>query len=199
MEGWAEELLIPVLADNQGKNLTRSEVSIVNVGSTAYLHYARILMRNDGKTIDYPVSIVTDFDVKPDDKFIFNQDEEKERLTNIKNSLSCGTSPNIELYLATHWTLEWCLFHSDALGNIFMKSCEKIHSKTAEFKSDENGNFNWKSFREKLAEKLKNRSLDKVAIASEMCLAIRNLSDKLEFDLEDTAYYLIDAINHVCR
>ncbi len=199
VEGWAEELLIPVLADNQGKNLTRSEVSIVNVGSTAYLHYARILMRNDGKTIDYPVSIVTDFDVKPDDKFIFNQDEEKERLTNIKNSLSCGTSPNIELYLATHWTLEWCLFHSDALGNIFMKSCEKIHSKTAEFKSDENGNFNWKSFREKLAEKLKNRSLDKVAIASEMCLAIRNLSDKLEFDLEDTAYYLIDAINHVCR
>lgn len=51
----------------------------------------------------------------------------------------------------------------------------------------------------KSLQKIKNRSLDKVAIASEMCLAIRNLSDKLEFDLEDTAYYLIDAINHVCR
>lgn len=199
VEGWAEELLIPVLADNQGKNLTRSEVSIVNVGSTAYLHYARILMRDDGKTIDYPVSIVTDFDVKPDDHFQFNKDKEDERLANIKNSLDCGTNPNVKLHLATHWTLEWCLFHSNALGNIFRESCEKIHNKTPEFRKDDKGNFDTDKFQEKLAEKLKKRSLDKVAIASEMCLTIRNLPNRLVIAPEDMAYYLIDAINHVCR
>lgn len=31
VEGWAEDLLIPVLANNLNKNLTRNEVSVVNV------------------------------------------------------------------------------------------------------------------------------------------------------------------------
>ena len=37
VEGWAEELLIPVIANKLGYNLTNKEISIVNVGSTAYI------------------------------------------------------------------------------------------------------------------------------------------------------------------
>ena len=199
VEGWAEDLLIPVLANNLNKNLTRNEVSVVNVGSTAYLHYARILMRSDDKTLDYPVSIVTDFDVKPKANWTFDNEEETKTFNSIKERLDNDACPNVQLFLATHWTLEWCLFKSKALSLIFMDACLKVHNRTAEFKKDEDGNFNTNSFRDKLSEKLRDRSLDKVAIAMEVCLAIKEYTTALVIEEDDTAYYLVKAINHVCK
>lgn len=199
VEGWAEELIIPALANNLEKDLTQKEVSIVNVGSTAYLHYARILMRNDGKNLKYPVSIITDFDVRPREDWSFDKDNEAERLKNITDKLEKGNNHNIQLFIAKHWTLEWCLFSSTVLSKIFMDSCHKIHSKTAEFEKNEQGNYDIEKFRDKLAEKLINRSLDKVAIATEICMAIKTLDSPLDISEEDTAYYLVEAINHVCR
>lgn len=199
VEGWAEDMIIPVLANNLDKNLTRHGVSVVNVGSTAYLHYARILMRKDGKTLNYPVSIVTDYDVRPKEDWTFDKVEEKNKLDAINGKLDCDDNPNVKLFLATHWTLEWCLFMSDALSTIFKEACSKIHSKTNEFKKKAGGDFDDEKFRNKLAEKLKDRSLDKVAIASNICLSIKNLTTKLDIKENDTAYYLVQAINHVCR
>lgn len=199
VEGWAEDMIIPVLANNLDNNLTRYEVSVVNVGSTAYLHYARILMRKDGKTLNYPVSIVTDYDVRPKDDWTFDKAEEKNKLDAINGKLDCDDNPNVKLFLATHWTLEWCLFMSNALSTIFKEACSKIHSKTNEFKKTPGGDFDDEKFRNKLAEKLKDRSLDKVAIASNICLSIKNLTTKLDIKENDTAYYLVQAINHVCK
>lgn len=198
VEGWAEDMIIPVLANNLGMNLTCHEVSVVNVGSTAYLHYARILMRKDGKSLNYPVSIVTDYDVRPKDDWTFDKAEEKDKLDAINVKLDCDDTPNVKLFLATQWTLEWCMFKSKALSDIFMESCSNVHSKTEEFKKDKDGNFDKDKFRGKLAEKLINRSLDKVAIASDICLAIKNLTNKLDIQVDDTAYYLVQAITHVC-
>lgn len=47
VEGWAEEILIPAIAKKMGKDLTEHEVSIVNVGSTAYMRYAKVFMRQN--------------------------------------------------------------------------------------------------------------------------------------------------------
>lgn len=199
VEGWAEDMIIPVLANNLDKNLTRHEVSVVNVGSTAYLHYARILMRKDGKTLNYPVSIVTDYDVRPKDDWTFDDVEEKNKLNGINAKLDSNDSTNVKLFLATHWTLEWCLFMSNALSAIFKEACMNVHSKTDEFKKTLGGDFDNEKFRSKLAEKLKNRSLDKVAIASEICLSIKKLTTKLDIKNDDTAYYLVQAINYVCK
>lgn len=199
VEGWAEDMIIPVLANNLDKNLTRHEVSIVNVGSTAYLHYARILMRKDGKILNYPVSIVTDYDVRPKDDWFFDDVKEKKRLNGINAKLDSNNNPNVKLFLATHWTLEWCLFMSNALSTIFKEACMNVHSGTDEFKKTPGGDFDDEKFRSKLAEKLKNRSLDKVAIASEICLSIKKLTTKLDIEENDTAYYLVQAINHVCK
>ena len=199
VEGWAEDMIIPVLANNLDKNLTRHEVSVVNVGSTAYLHYARILMRKDGKTLNYPVSVVTDYDVRPKDDWTFDDVEEKKKFNGINAKLDSNNSPNVKLFLATHWTLEWCLFMSNALSAIFKEACMNVHSRTDEFKKTLGGDFDDEKFRSKLAEKLKNRSLDKVAIASEICLSIKKLTTKLDIKNDDTAYYLVQAINHVCK
>lgn len=199
VEGWAEELILPVLANNQGKNLTKYEISIVNVGSTAYLHYARILMRTDSKILKYPVAIVTDYDVRPKEDWTFDNTEEEEKKQKIENILDIGTNHNVDLCLATHWTLEWCLFESEALSEMFMKCCAKVHNGTDEFKRTEAGEWNKDSFRNKLAKKLIDRSLEKVEIASELCQLIKASTNPIQINNDDTAYYLIKAINCVCK
>lgn len=66
VEGDAENILIPVIADILGYPLEKYGISIVNVGSTAFLRYSRIMERKDGADIGIPVSVVTDCDVKPE-------------------------------------------------------------------------------------------------------------------------------------
>lgn len=45
VEGWSEEILIPKIAEKIGYDLTKQEISIINVGSTAFLHFAKIFLR----------------------------------------------------------------------------------------------------------------------------------------------------------
>jgi putative ATP-dependent endonuclease of OLD family len=65
VEGDAENLLLPTIAEIINRPLHRYGVSIVNVGSIAFIHYAKIFARNDGQTMAFPVAVVTDMDVKP--------------------------------------------------------------------------------------------------------------------------------------
>lgn len=114
VEGDAENLLIPVIAEILDYPLEKYGVSIVNVGSTAFLRYSQILVRADGSTIGVPVSVITDCDVKPYDvdpdskekvlKEKLNESSEAVRYKNQKytnGSVHCFTSPR--------WTLEYCL------------------------------------------------------------------------------------------
>ena len=39
----------------------------MNVGSTAFLRYSGIMVRKDGNTIEIPVSVITDCNVRPYD------------------------------------------------------------------------------------------------------------------------------------
>ncbi len=223
VEGMAEEILLPALAKNLGKSFTKSEVSIVNVGSTAYLHFARILMRDDDKQLNYPVAIVTDTDVRPDDSGNFDATKETQKKEEIINKV--GESDNVQVYLATHWTLEWCLYKSTAvpesqvdqettvvpeiannsesddvpettaLSDIFKYACKKAHSGTDEFTTCSRSG----EFEAKLIKKLKDRSLDKVRIATIMASEIEKLSEPIKYEDNDTAKYLIKAINYVCK
>lgn len=72
IEGWSEELLLPSLARKMKglgiieKDLTESGVSIVNVGSTAFLRYSKVFQRQDeDNLIDIPVAVITDLDLRP--------------------------------------------------------------------------------------------------------------------------------------
>lgn len=67
IEGDAENILIPIIADILGYPLEEYGVSIINICSTAFLRYSGILVRKDGCTIGVPVSVITDCDVKPYD------------------------------------------------------------------------------------------------------------------------------------
>ena len=50
-------------------------------------------MRNDGKQLNYPVSIVTDYDVRPEENWSFDKTKEREKLDSIERKLNregCG-------------------------------------------------------------------------------------------------------------
>lgn len=126
VEGDAENILIPVIADILGYSLEKYGVSIVNVGSTAFLRYSGIMIRKDGHTTGIPVSVITDCDVRPydidkevkekkfDEKILESAQAEKEKNEKYTNGSVRGfTSPR--------WTLEYCIAMS-CLSEDFHKS-----------------------------------------------------------------------------
>jgi putative ATP-dependent endonuclease of the OLD family len=198
VEGWAEEILIPAIAQKLGYDLTKHEVSIVNVGSTAYLHFAKIFLRADGNPMKTPISIVTDLDVRPKKDGTFDNVQQKIKEARIKAGLGDLSNTNVQLHIAHEWTLEWCLYKSNILTELFKKSASKVHSKTKSFKKQEgewNGNFETALISKLTKDK---SSLDKVAVANELAELITN-SD-IDFTTGDRyTRYLIDAIKHTCR
>lgn len=67
VEGPAEAILLPTLAETCERSFSKHGVSIVNVGHTGLYHYARILQR-EGAGPEYPAPTVclTDRDIVPD-------------------------------------------------------------------------------------------------------------------------------------
>lgn len=114
VEGDAENLLMPAIAELIDRPLHRYGVSIVNVGSTAFSHYEKVFIRKDGQSMGIRVAVVTDLDVKPleahadcgdSEKKIADIEETKsEQLA--KRGLKTG-DPNVARFVAPNWTLEY--------------------------------------------------------------------------------------------
>ena len=180
VEGWAEEILIPAIANKIGYDLTKKEVSIVNVGSTAYLHFAKIFIRNEEPILNIPVSIVTDLDNRPEKNGSFDPEIAMRKEQEIKENIGDISGGKIKLCLAKEWTLEWCLYKSSTLSKIFKDSVSEIHSGTEEFKIDSDSGDYKEIFGSKLIEKLDKRTgspLDKVQIANVLSEKISKSSD----------------------
>lgn len=198
VEGWAEQILIPVIANKLGYDLTQKEVSIINVGSTAYLHFAKIFLRNDNKKLNIPVAVVTDLDNKPDEKGQFPEEDRKNKEQSKINNFNFGEQNNIKLYLAKEWTLEWCLYKSSTLTELFKESVLEVHSKTKEYQKK--GDEFQDSFEKKLIKALKKEAskLDKLEIANILASKLGNSEVNLNLNCPYLKY-LIDAIKHTCR
>ncbi|MCI7326933.1 MAG: AAA family ATPase, partial [Clostridiales bacterium] len=118
VEGDAENILIPVIAEIVGYPLEKYGVSIVNVGSTAFLRYSRIFIRGDQEhTIDIPVSVITDCDIKPWDEsededghkikvFCDKPVESEDAVTKKQAKYAKGS---IQGFISPRWTLEYCI------------------------------------------------------------------------------------------
>lgn len=64
VEGDAENILIPTIADLIDYPLHKHGVSIVNVNSTAFLRYSNIFIRKEDNELKIPVAVITDLDVR---------------------------------------------------------------------------------------------------------------------------------------
>lgn len=107
VEGDAEALLIPTLADILGINLEKHGISIVNVGNIGFFRYSKIFLRSDGSAIPVPISIITDCDVQPKrtanglDK---NEIQTSESISAIERKYNDGP---IKAFVTPRWTFEY--------------------------------------------------------------------------------------------
>lgn len=112
VEGDAEALLIPTLAEVIGINLEKYGISVVNVGGTGFFRYSRIFLRKDGNAINIPISIITDCDIEPDKKDGKIDQREAETaaaIVAIQHKYNVG---RISAFIAPKWTFEYSVAFS---------------------------------------------------------------------------------------
>jgi putative ATP-dependent endonuclease of OLD family len=197
VEGWAEEILIPSIAKSIGINLTEKGVSIVNIGHTGFEHYAKIYLRKEEPFMTIPVAVITDADVrsyeKIGDDYIKRDAETVEQETQQKVAeINEQAEQNVRYFAAPNWTLEYSLYNSASLTNVFQAVTKSIHNQT-----------NWDDFEKALAQKLINKGLKKTEIAYRIAHSIDEDLKKPERtiqiptnDINETVNYLINAIKY---
>ncbi|MBB5876292.1 AAA family ATPase [Xanthomonas sp. 3498] len=67
VEGPAEAILLPALAEAAGRSFEANGISVVSVGSVGLFRYARILQRRDGTSLPIKVACLGDADIVPND------------------------------------------------------------------------------------------------------------------------------------
>lgn len=217
VEGWAEEILLPSIANAIGINLTEKGVSVVNIGHTGFDHYANIFLRQVKPNMDIPIAVITDSDIREYEKQLkvdisgklIKNDKNKNQYDYIKQDVSEKTKEaidninkksqiNVRYFPAPKWTLEYSLFLSTSLTTVFQNAAKSAHTGT-----------NWNTdFEKALAEKLINKGLDKTKIAYEIANAIDEDLEKFEKkeikertisisdNSSDTINYLVKAIKY---
>lgn len=210
VEGWAEQIFLPAFANllkEKGvisQNLTESGVSIVNVGSTAFLEYSMIFQRKDDSEMNIPIAIITDSDVatykseKKDNKeeIVKKADSEisQELSETVRKKEEKYNHLNfIKVFLAKDWTFEYALYKSNIFSDIFVETAKFVHSK-----------IDFTNFEVSLSEKLLSQSLKKTEIAYLMSNYLNDKSKtasitKSQLESDDSILYLIDAIKFVCK
>ncbi|MBM3703204.1 MAG: DUF2813 domain-containing protein, partial [Actinobacteria bacterium] len=121
VEGWAEELIVPILAKKIDCDLTEKGISIVNVAGTHFLRYSRIFRRKDGKNMNIPVSIITDLDIEPEEGGIFENVNTKKD-TQIESKKQKYDGQSVKTFVSPIKTLEYCIASSKNLRKIFYKA-----------------------------------------------------------------------------
>lgn len=142
VEGDAENILVPTIAGLIDRDLTKSGVSIVNVGGTGFRRYARIFQRKnpaeDGE-IDIPVACIADTDVMPDcapeiiGKVKAGEDWPEGRRWKVESDFEEGgvgqhkqairaraSGQSVETFVSDHWTLEYDLARAGLGRELFL-------------------------------------------------------------------------------
>lgn len=151
VEGDAENILLPTIAKLIGKNLSDYGVSIVNVGSVAFLRYSKIFLRKAEPHFTVSVAVITDADVKPfeskvqvDDGSGGKRDKTKDeveikRTTTISEKNTKYDEEKVKSFIAPYWTLEYTLALS-CLSKLFYQAvyiCKKTKSKDYVYSKEE--------------------------------------------------------------
>ncbi len=155
VEGDAENILLPSFAKKLGLDLSQYGVSIVNVGSTAFLRYANIFLRNDDKKLNLDISLITDVDVKPfiyepkqtkeekiegvKTKIELTEGEVEEKRLITKQSIIDKYEAPITAFVAPYWTLEYSIARS-CMSELFYQAvyiCHKTKSRDYVYTSEE--------------------------------------------------------------
>jgi putative ATP-dependent endonuclease of OLD family len=189
VEGWSEEIIVPELAKSLGFDLTRLGVSIINVGSLAFMRYANIFKRKHQPHFNKKISIVTDVDLKPEDFHVMPGDEYNLHMEK-KRKAEYYDGQSIKSFIAPMWTLEYCLSKSTIFRPILKDAlASHIHTGT-----------DWSELDRQLYAKLVNKSLNKTALAHHIAENLsRKVIAKSDLERDPTIDYLVEAIKYACE
>ncbi|MDK2907183.1 MAG: putative ATP-dependent endonuclease of the family [Thermosipho sp. (in: thermotogales)] len=222
VEGVAENLLIPAIAEIIDKPLDKYGISVVNIEGLSFLRYSKIFLRKKGGGIGVKVAIVTDLDVKPEIYYIEEENiemkevniEEKKRSARQKKEKY--NEEGIIKVFTNNWTLEYDLGLSGIRDRLFAAILA-----ATERKKDENSKINFENFLKTSREKIKkwkedfNYSDEKIAyeiykpllknktskavVAQYLAKNLLENKSQVKEVIQDDPYikYIIDAINFV--
>lgn len=117
VEGDAENLLLPILAEKLGTPLAAHGVSIVKVGHTGLFRYSRIFQRRDARVIPIPVACLADRDIPPDEARGLDGARPKKTASDLgepaitarMKRLRLHEADPVRVFISDHWTLEYDL------------------------------------------------------------------------------------------
>ncbi len=222
VEGDAENILIPTLAEIIGRPLHKYGVSIVNLGSKALLRYANIFKRKNGETLPIKVAVVTDLDLKinddgkpvckTNDKEILCDEQKIKELRNKIETKYNSNDNHIKAFISPLKTMEYDI----ALGNLWEDINKAIHiakeikskgdwiTEEEIIKIDYAVNENDKNNRAKIIyEPLEKNRASKTVTAQWFAKILKDNKEsaleKIKKDYKDNKgiKYLIEAIEHV--
>ncbi|MBI5277799.1 MAG: AAA family ATPase [Burkholderiales bacterium] len=146
VEGPAEALLLPAIAEVAGLSFSKYGVSIVNVGDVGLYHYARIFQRAAAaEAIPVPVACITDRDIVPDiATYVTKPKNGKPRfesdytpaaaalaVTRKVDRVEAADDPAVKVFVSDQWTLEYDLA-TTGLAELMFIACalgQTEHSK----------------------------------------------------------------------
>lgn len=214
VEGDAEVLLLPALAEKIGRPFTKHGVSIVNVGTVGFYRYARIFQRRTPPVLPVPVACITDRDVPPssaasllrEGRETEAQFEPTEIQTLIDKKKAKDGEP-VKTFVSPCWTLEFDLAEAGLLAELNMAITRARHTGTkTEETLDQEAQTYLESLTGTIREKavevckplLKNGSnLSKPTVAHELASIIRGLPDTQDQMRARLPAYLVEAIDYV--
>lgn len=134
VEGPAEALLLPAIAEMAGLSFSKYGVSIVNVGDVGLYHYARIFQRAaKDESIPVPIACITDRDIVPDLAAYVSKPKKGKRFESdyspgaadlaVKRKIDRVQSdddPSVKVFVSNHWTLEYDLARTGLAELMFL-------------------------------------------------------------------------------
>jgi len=94
VEGFAENILVPAIAEAIGRPLHQYGISVVNVQGTQFNRYIPIFLRKK-ESMNFPVSVITDMDISPKSHYTHTSEESKEQYLQINKPQTIQEIKNI--------------------------------------------------------------------------------------------------------
>ncbi|MFI6085146.1 ATP-dependent nuclease [Streptomyces sp. NPDC051217] len=216
VEGAAEAILLPALAQAVSRSFNERGLSIVNVGSVGLFRYRRIFQR-DGQQIPVKVACIRDRDLVPAGTPKDMRKELKcsaemtpEQIAAYVANLSDEDDGNVRTFVSDHWTLEYDLAAASWTLATLMQQAVRAASKSTWPTADQLKVLDEQAEQEVQKWRGAGRTLADVALDVYRPLRIGRVSksitaqhaarvlQKTPVRDEDLPPYLIAAFDHLC-
>ncbi|MCP5560241.1 MAG: AAA family ATPase [Verrucomicrobiaceae bacterium] len=219
VEGDAENILIPVLAELIGASFSRNGVSVVNVGHRGLFRYGRVFQRASGPELPIPVACISDRDIPPDEASDYLGDRKKEsvliaegKVALLDASLRKYDGQRVKTFVSPQWTLEYDLALSGLAKELHMAiatakalsekgtapAADDLTSAEAAFIAEEAKQQSARQLAAFVFKPLFKKQASKVETAQQLAAALKDTKPTPADLRKKLPLYLVEAIEYAC-